>query len=91
MQNLSALRVSTSKTNSCPPFTDKDVKLINGYKFSRGKLMLKISAITILDFASLLLGYLRKSSQNLQIISFVDLIVYPLPSLGKSFQILLAF
>lgn len=90
MQNLSALRVSTSKTNSCPPFTDKDVKLINGYKFSRGKLMLKISAITILDFASLLLGYLRKS-QNLQIISFVDLIVYPLPSLGKSFQILLAF
>ena len=40
------------------------------------KLMLKISAIAISNFASLLLGYLRKSSQYLQIISFVDLIVH---------------
>ena len=39
------------------------------------KLMLKISAIAISNFASLLLGYLRKSSQYLQRISFVDLIV----------------
>ena len=38
--------------------------------------MLKISAIAISNFASLLLGYLKKSSQYLQRISFVDLIIH---------------
>lgn len=52
------------------------------------KLMLKISAIAISNFASLLLGYLRKSSQYLQRISFVDLIVH---ISGKVFSNILCF
>ena len=50
--------------------------------------MLKISAIAISNFASLLLGYLKKSSQYLQRISFVDLIVH---ISGKVFSNIMCF
>lgn len=50
--------------------------------------MLKISAIAISNFASLLLGYLKKSSQYLQRISFVDLIIH---ISGKVFSNIMCF